>query len=489
MPLPSIVAGGAADITGTLAAVHFRDERGFAIFSIDAAQASRVRALGYLAPAVGLRAVVRAVGTWTQHARYGWQLQVRTLELIDHLDRRGVVAFLVAYTTHLGPVRAAEAVQLFGQRVFEVIREHPEELCAIKGVTPARAQAIQSSFAAVANIANVDSWLRHIGLGKADARRVRDAYGDDAARLVRENPYRLADEIHGIGFLTADSLRVMLGIGPTSAYRLHAALRYTLDQIARLEGHVYLPLAELVDRTARQLDERRATTGRWAPEASLVSALREYLPTFTTSEDAAIECGPSGNLAADDARIYSRQLYEAECGSAERLRLLLAEEAPLFKSAELEAAIRRAEQDNGLVLEADQRRAIGMALSQLVSIISGGPGVGKTTSIRILVQLLEQRGVPYLLLSPTGKAAKRLQEATLRSASTIHRQLFSLERQKEQLQGKSRRRAAKAARVLTEEIVLPADAIIVDEASMVDVPLLAWLLRSVGPRTRLIFVG
>jgi exodeoxyribonuclease V alpha subunit len=265
MPLPSVMAGGAADITGTLAAVHFRDERGFAIFSIQEADASRVRALGYLAPEIDLRAVVRAVGTWTQHPQYGWQLQVRTLELIDHLDQHGIVAFLVAYTTHLGPVRAGEAVRRFGQRVFEVISEHPEELCAIKGITPARAQIVQASFGAVATIANVDSWLRHIGLGKADARRVREAYGDDAARLVRENPYRLADEIHGIGFVTADSLRVMLGIGPTSAYRLHAALRYTLEQIARSEGHVYLPLVELVDRTARELDERRATTGRWDP--------------------------------------------------------------------------------------------------------------------------------------------------------------------------------------------------------------------------------
>ena len=291
-----MLEGAPADVRGTLAAVHFRDERGFAIFSIEDSASTRVRALGYLPAEIGLRAVVRAGGTWTQHARYGWQVQVRTLELIDHLDRRGVVAFLVAYTTHLGPVRAAEAVERFGQRVFQVIREHPEELCAIKGITPVRAQAIHTSFSAVASIANVDSWLRHIGLGKADARRVREAYGDDAARLVRENPYRLADEIHGIGFLTADSLRVMLGIGPTSPFRLHAALRYVLDQVARTEGHVYLPLAELVDRTARQLDERRATTGRWEPDPSLVAALREYMPTFGASDDAAIEAGPSGDL-------------------------------------------------------------------------------------------------------------------------------------------------------------------------------------------------
>src|SRR6266540_2664601 len=125
-------------------------------------------------------------GTWTQHAQYGWQIQVRTLEVVDHLDRRGVVAFLEAYTTHLGPVRAAEAVERFGDRAFEVIRERPEELCVIKGITPDRAQVIHESFAQVATIANVDSWLRHIGLGKADARRVREAYRDDAARLVRE---------------------------------------------------------------------------------------------------------------------------------------------------------------------------------------------------------------------------------------------------------------------------------------------------------------
>jgi exodeoxyribonuclease V alpha subunit len=484
MPSPAFAAGA----PGVLAAVHFRDERGFAIFSLEQADGSRLRALGYLPPEIGLRAVVRAGGTWSQHARYGWQVHVRTLELIDHVDRRGVVAFLVAYTTHLGPVRAAEAVERFGQRVFEVIRERPEELCVIKGITRARAQTIHASFSAVASIANVDSWLRHIGLGKAEARKVREAYGEDAARLVRENPYRLADEIHGIGFLTADSLRVMLGIGPTSPFRLHAALNYVLAQVARTEGHVFLPLAELVDRTARQLDERRATTGRWEPATELVSALREYIPVFTSSDDAHLEAGPSGELTADDARVYSRELYDAECLAADRLAHLLAIESPLFTPDELERAIARAEQTNDLILEADQRRAIATALTRQVSIISGGPGVGKTTSIRILVALLEQRGVPYMLLSPTGKAAKRLSEATLRDAYTIHRQLFSLERQKEQTQHRSRSRARTPISA-SEDVFLPADAVIVDEASMVDLPLLAWLLRSLGPRTRLIFVG
>jgi exodeoxyribonuclease V alpha subunit len=279
---------------------------------------------------------VRVGGTWTQLAQYGWQIQVRTVELIDHVDRRGVVAFLVAYTTHLGPVRAGEAVERFGDRVFEVIRERPEELCLINGITRARAQVIHDSFAAVAD---VDSWLGHIGLGKADARRVREAYGDDATRLVRENPYRLAEDIHGIGFLTADSLRVMLGIGPTSPFRLHAALKYVLGLVARQEGDVYLPLAELVDRTARQLDERRAATGCWEPDPELVAALQAYAPTFVASDDARIEIGPSGDATADDARVYGRELYDDECLAAERLAELLSVEAPLFKPDELEHAV------------------------------------------------------------------------------------------------------------------------------------------------------
>ena len=148
--------------------------------------------------------------------------------------------------------------------------------------------------------------------------------------------------------------------------------------------------------------------------------------------------------------------------------------APLFKPDELGRALERAEKANEIVLETEQRSAIATALGRQVSIISGGPGVGKTTSIRVLVDLLEQRGVPYMLLSPTGKAAKRLAEATLRDAYTIHRQLFGLQRQKEQVQRRSRSRAA-------VEMFLPADAIIVDEASMVDLPLLAWLLRSIDP--------
>ncbi|MDQ6879340.1 MAG: hypothetical protein M3082_16925, partial [Candidatus Dormibacteraeota bacterium] len=283
-PLPAFVAGAPTNLRGTLVAVHFRDERGFTIFSLEQPDGSRVRALGQLPAEITLQAVVRIGGIWTRHADFGWQVRVNTFELIDRLDRRGIVAFLVAYTTHLGPVRAAEAVERFGDRVFEVLRDRPEDLCVIKGITPGRARVIRESFAQVATIADVDSWLRHIGLGKADARRVREAYGHDAARLVRENPYRLADDIHGIGFLTADSLRIMLGIAPTSPFRLHAALKYVLSLVARSEGHVYLPLAELADRTARQLDERRAATGKWEPNPELVAAIRAYVPEFAASE-------------------------------------------------------------------------------------------------------------------------------------------------------------------------------------------------------------
>src|SRR5579859_3285355 len=475
MPLPAFAEGAAADVRGTILAVHFRDERGFAIFSLEQADGSRIRALGYLPADVTLRAVVRLSGTWIRHAQYGWQVRVNTFELIDHLDRRGVVAFLVAYTKHLGPVRAAEAVARFGDRVFEVLRDTPEALCVIKGITPDRAGAIRESFAAVATSADVDSWLRHIGLGRADARRVREAYGADAARLVRENPYRLADDIHGIGFLTADSLRLMLGIAPTSTFRLHAALKYVLSLVAHSEGHVYLPLDELVDRTARQLDERRARTGRWEPDPALAAAIREYIPEFVESPDAYAE--PVSDPSAG-VRIYARELYDAECAAADRVSQLLRHTAPLFAPDELESAMAQAETLHQIVLEPDQRRAIATALTAQVSIISGGPGVGKTTSVRILVALLEQRDVSYLLLSPTGKAAKRLAEATLRDAYTIHRQLFSLDRQRGQGQGKDQ-----------AEQFLPADTVIVDEASMVDLPLLAWLLRSVHPETRLIFVG
>ena len=288
---------------------------------------------------------------------------------------------------------------------------------------------------------------------------MRDAYGEDVVKPVRENPYRLADEIHGIGFITADSLR-----GSCSAS----------DPPRRF------------DCMPRSTTSCQA--GRWEPEAALLNAVREYVPAYVLTDDASAGPGPSGELRADDARIYNRELYNAECLAAERLVELRSVEAPLFKSDMLEQALHRAEASNQLKLETEQRRAIAAALSLQVSIISGGSGVGKTTSIRIAVDLLEQRGVAYMPLSPTGKAAKRLSEATGRNAYTIHRQLFSLERQKLVLQKGSRHRSHVPASV-TEDLVLPADAVIVDEASMVDQPLLASLLRSLRPRTRSIFVG
>jgi exodeoxyribonuclease V alpha subunit len=285
--------------------------------------------------------------------------------------------------------------------------------------------------------------------------------------------------VSGIGFLTADSLRRMLGIAWTSPFRLHAALKYVLTVLARTEGNVYLPLTELVDQAARQLDERRATTGRWEPAPELVDALREYAPRFARSRDA--WAPPEANRALDDeTSIYGRDLYEAEQHVAERLAGLVLAEEPLFKPADLEPAMRRAEAKRGIELEADQRRAVATALKGQVSIISGGPGTGKTTTTQVLVDLLEQQGVPYLLLSPTGKAAKRLAEATGREAHTIHRQLYALQRE---------RNRAEENGLPADELFLPAAAVIVDEVSMVDLPLMAWLLRSIEPGTRLVLVG
>jgi exodeoxyribonuclease V alpha subunit len=478
--LPAFVAGAQADVRGTLVGVHFRDERGFAVFSIQQADRSRVRALGHLPADATLHAVVRVGGIWTEHRQYGWQVRANTVELIDEADRSGVVAFLVAYTKHLGPARASEAVARFGDRIFEVLSDDPEQLCVIRGITPSRARAIGESFARVADVADIDSWLRQIGLGRADARRVREQYGDDAARLVRENPYRLADDIAGIGFLTADSLRRRLGIAPTSPFRLHAALKYVLGVVARGEGHVYLPLGELVDRAARQLDERRATAGRWEPSAELVEALRAYIPRFATSRDACAGPASEGAELDDETPIYARDLHQAEQFVAERLAQLVLAEEPLFRPADLERAVRRAEAVRKLVLEADQRQAIATALQRQLSIISGGPGTGKTTTTQVLVDLLEERGVPYLLLSPTGKAAKRLAEATGREAHTVHRQLYALQRQRAEATEQGRD---------ADELFLPAGTVIVDEVSMVDLPLLAWLLRSVEPMTRLVLVG
>ena len=158
-PLPAFVAGAPADLRGTLVAVHFRDERGFAIFSLEQPDGSRARALGQLPPEITLQAVLRVGGIWTRHAEFGWQVRVNTFELIDRLDRRGIVAFLVSYTMHLGPICAKEAVERFGDRVFEILRDSPEDLCVIKGITPNRARAIRESFAQVATITDVDSWL------------------------------------------------------------------------------------------------------------------------------------------------------------------------------------------------------------------------------------------------------------------------------------------------------------------------------------------
>jgi exodeoxyribonuclease V alpha subunit len=209
-----------------------------------------------------------------------------------------------------------------------------------------------------------------------------------------------------------------------------------------------------------------------------VEALRDYAPRFARSRDAWAPVERDG-VIDDETPIYGRDLYEAEQYVAERLAALVIAE-PLFNLGELEPAMQRAEAERGIELEPDQRRAVATALTRQVSIISGGPGTGKTTTTQVLVDLLEQCGVPYLLLSPTGKAAKRLAEATGREARTIHRQLYALQRE---------RNRAEENGLPVDELFLPAATVIVDEVSTVDLPLMAWLLRSSEPSARVVLVG
>ncbi|MBV9354432.1 MAG: AAA family ATPase, partial [Chloroflexi bacterium] len=215
------------------------------------------------------------------------------------------------------------------------------------------------------------------------------------------------------------------------------------------------------------------------PSVELIEALRTYAPRFAASRDAVADV-EFGDAIGEQTPVYGRDLYNAETFVGERLARLVVAHDPLLERTELEQALRQSEEQRKLVLEADQRRAVAVALERQVSIISGGPGTGKTTATQMLVDLFELRGVSYLLLSPTGKAAKRLAEATGREAHTIHRQLYALQRQRDR---------AKAAGADADALFLPAGAVIVDEVSMVDLPLMAWLLRSIEPTTRLVLVG
>lgn len=403
-------------------------------------------------------------GTYVEHATYGQQLKVDSYETKIPEDTIAMERYLGSGAIKgIGAALAARIVRRFGEDTMRILDEEPERLAEVKGISEAKAREIAQQVAEKSEMRSAMMFLQQYGISVALGVKIYGKYGSRVYSVLRENPYRLAEDIQGIGFRIADEIAGRIGIHTDSDYRIKSGLFYVLS-LAAGEGHVYLPEEVLLSRASEIL----------GVEASF---MEKHVLDLAMDRKVVIK----EEISGEERRriVYASQYYYLELDTARRLTELNIE------NDEDEYKIRKRlefiEKKNGLELETEQRNAVVEAVRNGVLVITGGPGTGKTTTINALIQYFELEGMDIYLAAPTGRAAKRMTETTGYEASTIHRLL--------ELTGMMEESSAAAHFERNEENPLEADVIIIDEMSMVDISLMHALLTAVQVGTRLILVG
>jgi exodeoxyribonuclease V alpha subunit len=446
----------AENLSGVIERITFHNpDNGFAVLRV------HVRGRQELVTVVGKLATVQAgefveaTGEWIHDRDRGLQFKAQDLRTTPPQTAQGIEKYLGSgLIKGIGPHFARKIVEVFGERALTVIDESPAFLQEIKGIGPRRIQRIRESWEEQRAIRSIMVFLQSHGVGTARAVRIYKTYGNQAIDLVRENPYRLATDIWGVGFKTADELAGRLGIDPSSPLRARAALRYVLEELAR-RGHVGYPESGAVGRMADLTSIDR----------KIIAEAVEHERTQGTVERQEI---------SSNTWLYLKHLYLAEISAAETLRGLRNGKHPL-SAIRIDVALDWVEKRIGLELAATQRDAIRHAARHKVLVITGGPGVGKTTIVRGILEIFRAKGMRCGLCAPTGRASKRLAEATGQEAKTIHRLL-----EFDPSGGDFKRNHINP---------LDVDLLVVDETSMVDIVLMSQLLQAVPPSACLIFVG
>jgi exodeoxyribonuclease V alpha subunit len=400
---------------------------------------------------------LRLSGGWITDPKYGRQFRVSSYATVVPATVTGIEKYLGSGLIRgIGKVMASRLVAAFGLETLDVIDNRPERLTEVEGIGPKRRQEIARAWAEQRDIKEVMVFLQSHGVSTHYAIKIYKAYGAQATRLVRENPYRLATDIHGIGFKSADKIAAALGIPKDAPQRIEAGTLYMLGAGAD-RGHIYLPRGTLIEEAEKLLE---------APAAGVETAIAALAET----EQIVLE-----DLSeAPEKAVFLKSLHAAESGVAARVRTLLIQ--PMLPlEIDLDRALDWFEKEERIDLARQQRQAIRAGLTRKVLVITGGPGTGKTTLVRGIVRILEKKRQKVLLAAPTGRAAKRLAEATGAAATTLHR-LLEFNPQTRQFDR-------------NREHPLSADLLIVDEASMLDTVLAYHVLRAVPDHGRLILVG
>ena len=437
--------------------IYSNEDNGYAICDMAIADDEIVTIVGTL-PMIAAGDNLAVYGKWIHNPKYGRQFSVSQYERMMPADTASILRYLASGAIKgIGPKTAMRIVEEFGEDTFDVIENHPDWLSEIKGISRKSAREISERFREQAGMRSVMMFFRNY-FGAAVTIRIYKRWGSASVDIAKKNPYRLCNEIDGIGFERADSMASELGVTKDNFDRIMSGIRYVLTQNAIQNGHSCLPEDKLIEATVQLLGVSREGT-----QEAIAALLKNGTLRYTLSEDTRM--------------IYDAVSYDAEKFIAEKL-VLLDRMSSAISLPDIDRFIEREEAQNGLTYASKQKQAISDALRYGVMVLTGGPGTGKTTVVKALIHIFDSMGFDIALAAPTGRAAKRLSESTSREAKTIHRLLEM------NYDGGSTPVFNR-----NEFDQLEEDVIIVDEASMIDTALMMALTKAIKPGARLIIIG
>ncbi len=444
-------------IEGTILDIIFRNEENSYTIAVLESEGEKVTIVGYL-PFVNPDENIRVSGDFTYHNKYGEQFKVENMEILVPSSLKGIERYLSSgLIPYVGPKTAKKMVEKFGLETLDIIQYKPERLLEIEGIGEKKLEKILDAFEEQDEIRNIMVFLQQYGITANYSMKIYRKYGQDTIAKIKENPYRLAEDVYGIGFKTADKIAKNMGVEFDSPYRIEGGIMYLLNRSMN-EGHTFLPKEELLKKAAGILE--------------LSTEDIEFCLSDLMIKDKVFMA-----KLGEDTIIYPILLHRSENMVAQKLaELSLASIDDL--DVDVEKRIEEIEEEDNIVFGKKQREAIKAATENGLLVITGGPGTGKTTTINSIIKIFEEEGKKVLLAAPTGRAAKRMSETSNKEAKTIHRLLeYSFMEEDGIPFG------------MNEENPLETDLLIVDEASMMDILLMNSLLKAINPGTRLILVG
>ena len=439
-------------------------------------------------PGIHVGELLSVDGEWEHDPKYGRQLHVTSFVQRLPASKEGMMRYLSSgLIKGIGPKKAKYIVDHFGDQTLAIIEQQPERLSEVKGISVKDRDQIIKSWLEQTEIKELHLFLQSHEVSMNLATRIYKQYGKDSIKVIRENPYQLAQDVNGIGFITADEIAVKLGLPPDSIPRLATGLKYVLAQSANDDGHCFLPERDLLSRAATMLrapyealpvamEQLRGERDIFIEPPLPVQNVVKIQPENNDENEPPVDWSELDEVEPQ-SRVYFGPFWHAENGSARFLRILMLAPSvlPPVSQQLWDAVFDRLKQNRNMHLTEKQREAVQMAYSKKVSILTGGPGTGKSTSIRALMMLLRNRKVDVALAAPTGRAAKRLSEATGAQAKTLHRLLEYAPHDNIYQRN--------------EENPLPYQFVIVDEFSMVDILLFYHLLKALPKDAHLLLVG